>query len=406
MIDSSQAEYVPQVTPQDRTGIEPEGEILSSAVRELFDDAFGPGAGLAHQTRYPWQYRHGGTGEGSRLNVFWHKGQAIGSLGALPCTLFVDGEALPAKFTADLCSSQAWRNRGIGARLMQQFVRESGLSLAFAVSPDARTLLLRMGFQEAPLKVYFRVLRLEGLADRRLHAPMRDARLAPVMREALRLTDASQPLWSPLVSAGRALLEAHSPLGARLQHSAANLRACLPSIGRQRVEVETVARFPGCMDILEAPLSQQYPVALLPDSAALNRRYADHPSHNYLLQLAWRRGLPVGYAVWRVFQEDHLRMAHLSTLVAAPTDSACLDALLQHGLQRMYEAGAYAVKAIGSPLALADALERQLFFPRGESPGLYFYCPTAEKAMPNAQTLQARLAQPWLIGLGASDADI
>lgn len=389
-----------------RSGIESEGTHLSPEVAGLFDASFGSGSGAAHQARYAWQYGHGGTGTGSVLRVFWHKGEAIGSLGSLPCTLYVDGVAHTAKFTADLCSAPLWRNKGIGARLMQQFVKEPGLSLAFAVSPDARTLLLRMGFQEVPLKTYFRVIRLEGLADHRYPVELRDSRLAPLMRGALKAVDVSQGLWNPLVAAGQSWRRSRNTIQQRFLESADTLSAYLPSFREQSVEVEGVPRFPGAMDILQEPLAAAYPVAILPSAAELNRRYADHPSHTYKLALAWRQGLPVGYAVWRIFREGRQTMAHLSALVASPTDTLCLNALIQQGLSHLHEAGAYAVKAVTNVPGIMQALDRHLFFERGQSPGLYFYCPPNGHQGSSYEALSARLSGSWLMGLGTSDADV
>lgn len=395
-------------TSSAKTGIYPELSTLSVEGKQLFDDVFGAGSGAAHARRFEWQYGQGGTGAGSHLDLFWHQGRAVGSLGTLPTTLYVNGAAQAAYFTADLTSSPDYRNRGIGARLMQAFVKQPGIPLALAVSPDARTLLLRMGFEEVPLTVMFRVLSLEAMVMRKDPIAMRDARLAPIARIILRFLDSARPIWSPAAAVGAAL---RSPPGAlervggqpvlRVWQS---ILANVPGLGTSGVAITHIEHFPESVDALHQRLAAEWPVAHLPSSANLNRRYSTHPSHQYLIQLAHPAGHsshtdPCGYAVWRTFVEPDGRvMAHLMALVTAPGARDVQDALLHAGVEALVARRAYAIKAVVSHPAMQAALQRHLFFAHGESPGLYFH--TTES------TVREHLRQPWLIGLGASDADV
>lgn len=406
--------------PAERSGIFSEGPQLSAQAQTLLDEVFGAGAGARHALRYPWQYsQRVGASEPARLELFWHLGRVVGSLGWLPDTLYIEGVATPVRFTADLTSAAAYRNRGVGARLLKRLMSEPvdagsipPLPLAMAVSPDARSLLLRQGFEEVPLQVFFRVLSLEGLAHRKEPILMRDGRLAPPARMLLRLADGLEPSLEPLLgalSAARAATELGSATAGRGQDKKSmsmhhRLWAQLQQLPMRRraareVQVQEVSQPSQAVERLSQRLRTRWPVAFLPSQEQLQWRYRQHPQHSYRILEASRGGVLTGLACWRIFEElDGLRMAHLMELIADPDDAGTWDALLHAGLALLRHERVFAVKALSGHPGVSAWLARYAFLPHGDSPGLYFHAPEP--------TRRAALRRPWLVGLGASDTDV
>lgn len=359
---------------------------LEHALEAFFDRVFGPGSGAAHARRAVWQYQGEARALGAHLEVLRYQGQPIGTLGSLPERLFVQGERHESRFTADLGADPAWRNRGIGARLLRAFAQGSGVPVAFSVSPDAHAVLTRMGFEEVSLQPLFRVLRTEGLLERRLKLELRDGRLGPMLRAASRLVDASESTWSPLVNR----------LYARRQHLPPWQA---PSAPRVRLEVRPITGFASTLDPLTEDIGQAWPLVFSPDARALSVRYDQHPFHRYQKWLLTRNGVPAGYAVWRVFQEaDGLLMATLMTLQVAMADPRGTQLLLRTGLDALRREGVFAVRALGSHPFLHQALLRERFFPHGSSPGLLF--------LPRNDAERSWRDLPWWIGFGTSDAEV
>ncbi len=370
------------------------------AVLGLLASVFGEASAVGRRTTYPWQFHGDGIGTNSRFLVYWEDGRPAGTAGLFDTTLFVDGVPHRAAFFTDLATAPVCRGRGVGARLTRA-ARDAGqeVTIGLGTNPASNHIMRKEGFVEVRgVRPMFRLLRLEPhvrkrLASVRLGLPRRLlTAMAPSFLEAafwpLRWLDQTRQPGEGQAGSGL-------PALGRWPGRVPNLGG-----GRSPVRVEPVGAYPPELDRFMEAVPHFWPITLAPDHAAWNRRFRDHPTHHYHLEMAWRGTEPVGAAAWRVFSESPgLVMGHLSSLYYLPGEEDVADALIASGLRWLHERGAYLVKALASHPRVASRLRRHRFFARGESPGLLFHTARSD--------LAARLLRdPWLVHLSTSDLDV
>jgi hypothetical protein len=127
---------------------------------------------------------------------------------------------------------------------------------------------------------------------------------------------------------------------------------------RQRVDAplqfRVISNAGSEFDVLWGRCAQGAGVSIVRDSAWVRWRYLECPSFTYRIVLAERRGVPVGYAVYRVERGARSTVGYIAEVVAPRRDGATLRNLIHETVARL--------RAEGADVAATQAPARTWYF--------------------------------------------
>lgn len=289
-----------------RPGTDADKPQILARIEEVF------GARPAQQSErlWDWQWHRDPrlATPGYRGVVAEWQGQIIGNLSTIPAGLHVGSEPVQAWWCVDMLVH--W---GLTRRALREQKR--------AKSPG--TIDLSRGLSAA-------------LLDHPAAGPIQLAKHIsdPMMTILQRIPFEAQPdTWSL-----HRRISMRSPLGRALGARLGDLVGvvadlAVPRIPRPALPIKThTGPFDARFDHLWESVKGSYPAICRRDAAVLDWRYRQHPDNDYsVLILDSAEGLR-GYCVIKVFDRDRRRRGKIVDLLAAPADTAALQALLAGAL--------------------------------------------------------------------------
>jgi Acetyltransferase (GNAT) domain len=132
-----------------------------------------------------------------------------------------------------------------------------------------------------------------------------------------------------------------------------------------RVQTTPVDRADEVFDQLWERCRPDWMFSTVRDSAWIGWRFLSAPARSYEITLAWRAGVPTGYAAHCLISTPERTTAYLADLFVGRSDSATRDSLLREVIEVAREARAEALLTLAIPgTPLFRRLRQVGFFPR------------------------------------------
>jgi GNAT superfamily N-acetyltransferase len=300
-----------------------------AALLEFRRHHYGAHATQADPAYVDWQFRDapGASECGVPLHLAWKDGRVVGTMGTIRTTVFVHGRPEAGAWVIDFAVQKELRRSGIGDALGAASRAEAAARLILEVSPAARGIANRAGY-EAMGEVSLFVRPIDPARWLRSRVP--------------------QPLaW--LSGAARPALAALDALALRFARS-------------ERIELVETASFDGRADAFFGEFARRYPVLCQRDSRWLQWRFERYPQpRRYQMYWLVRRGAPAGYAVLRSGTHHG---AGSGVLVDYLCEPEIVPALLARCLERFHAVGAAVATCLHLNPLSATAFRRLGFLKR------------------------------------------
>lgn len=286
---------------------------------KLYETVYGDAASL--RQRWRWELLERPDHGELKIHVAWHEDELVAMTVRIPCPLVVAGAARRAFFASHTMVDPAYRGQGVIASLYARAQRDTELQLSKGTAPGMYRVLLKMGYREVVPSNYLVCL----LAPLRWGAGKLFPNLLPPVRESF-----------------GALREGEFSRISRFTEEHATLVHAGIDGGKGGV-VKSVA--------------------------FLNWRYFDVPHRKYHVLVRKIEGATVAMAVVRL-------AGTTATLVDLRWGGQVADepaASIRFAKSFARKAGAVKLVSWGTSRVLRQALRRQLFFDRGETPRFSFY---------------------------------